>query len=89
MCWTAFRLELCEAGCGQVFGDRHRTRDVPKVYKELRTVGLYPAGSDPAKPATVDDISLLELVCEVGELRRWQVWIPCGHSRGLVRAESA
>jgi hypothetical protein len=39
-----------------------------RVYKELRTTGLYPPGTDPAAVGVAKDISVMEIMCEAEDV---------------------
>jgi hypothetical protein len=39
-----------------------------RVYKELRTTGLYPPGSDPASIGMTKEISVMEIMCEAEDV---------------------
>mmetsp|Transcript_22406 Transcript_22406/g.64417 ORF Transcript_22406/g.64417 Transcript_22406/m.64417 type:complete len:292 (-) Transcript_22406:54-929(-) len=48
-----------------------------RLYKELRVVGLYPPGSNPARGMKGDEVSLMELVCEVEDAKYLQQKCSC------------
>lgn len=40
-----------------------------RVYKELRLTGLYPPGSNPAGVGKIEEVSLMELICEAEDVK--------------------
>lgn len=51
---VAFQLALCSSSW--------------RVYKELRVIGLYPPGSDPASVGELRHVSVLEVMCEAEDV---------------------